>query len=243
MRRLCLRLTFGTLVAFLMILGGCIGGKSSPAKFYVLSALPNPEPTKKVEAAERGVAIGVGPVSLPPYLDRPEIVTRSGGNELHLSEFDRWAEPLQQNVSSVLAENLSILIPTDRTTVFPWERSVPITYQVIVEVTRFEGNADGNVSLMARWSVFGADGKKELLSRQSNLTTPTGAPRDHTATVSAMSRSLADLSREIAAAIKTLSQQSKSCSGAATRSTDDAGDRRRGDHAVRLCDLAEGNAA
>jgi uncharacterized lipoprotein YmbA len=153
------------------------------------------------------VAIGVGPVSLPPYLDRPEIVTRSGGNELHLSEFDRWAEPLQQNFTRVLAQNLSNLIPTDRTAVFPWERSVPITYQVLVEVTRFEGNADGNSSLMARWSIFGVDKKKELLMRQSTFTTPTGAPQDYKATVSAMSQSLADLSREIAAAIQTLPQQ------------------------------------
>lgn len=205
MHRLGLRLVV-TLASSVMMLGGCIGGKSSPSKFYVLSSLVKPESKKEVAAAEHGLPIGIGPVSLPPYLDRPEIVTRSGGNELHLSEFDRWAEPLRQNFSRVLAENLSILIPTDRTAVFPWEKSTPINYQVVVEVTRFEGNADGNSLLMARWSIFGADGKQELLTRQSTFTTPTGAPQDYKATVSAMSRTLADLSHEISTAIKVVSQ-------------------------------------
>ena len=206
MRRLGLRLVV-VLASSVMILGGCIGGKSSPAKFYVLSALPSPETTKKVAAAEQGVAIGVGPVSLPPYLDRPEIVTRSGGNKLHLAEFDRWAEPLRQNFTRVLAQNLSNLIPTDRAALYPWERSVPINYQVAVEVVHFEGSADGNSSLMARWSILGADGKQELLAGQSSFSESIGPPQDYEATVSAMSRTLADFSREIAAAIKRLSQQ------------------------------------
>jgi len=203
MRRLGLRVAAVTLGASILV--GCIGGKSQPSRFYVLSRLPS-ETGKQVAAAEQGLTIGVGPVSLPPYLDRPEIVTRSGGNEIHLSEFDRWAEPLRQNFIRVLAENLSILIPTDRTAVFPWERSIPVNYQVVVEVTRFEGNADGNSLLMARWSIFGADRKQELLARQSSFSEPIGPPQDYKATVSAMSRSLADFSREIAAAIKTLSQ-------------------------------------
>jgi uncharacterized lipoprotein YmbA len=205
-RRLGLRVGAVVLGASVMMLGGCIGGKSSPSKFYVLSALPS-ETGKPVAAAERGLAIGVGPVSLPPYLDRPEIVTRSGGNQLHLSEFDRWAEPLRQNFTRVLAQNLSNLIPTDRAALYPWERSVPINYQVVVEVAHFEGSADGNSSLMVRWSIVGADGKQELLVGQSSFSESIGPPQDYEATVSAMSRSLAGFSREIAAAIKTLSQQ------------------------------------
>jgi uncharacterized protein len=202
--RVYLRRAVVLLAASLMMLAGCIGGKSARSRFYVLNSLPNPEAEKHVTTAEHGIAIGVGPVTIPPYLDRPEIVTRAGGNELHLSEFDRWAEPLQQNFARVLAENLSVQIPTDRTAVFPWEQSTPIDYQVLVEVTRFEGNADGHSSLMARWNIVGADRKKELLARQSSFSAPANAP-DYEAMVSALSRTVADLSREIATAIKALS--------------------------------------
>lgn len=202
--RLCLRRVFVILAPSLIMLAGCIGGKSSPAKFYVLNSLPNPEAEKQVTAAEHGVAIGVGPVAIPPYLDRPEIVTRASGNELHLAEFERWAEPLQQNFSRVLAENLAVLIPTDRTAIFPWKQSTAIDYQVAVEVTRFEGYADGHSSLMARWNIVGPDGKKELVARQSSFSASANA-LGYEARVSALSRMVADLSREIATAIKGLS--------------------------------------
>lgn len=208
MRHLCRRPVFVILAPFLILLAGCIGGKSARSRFYVLDSLPNPEAEKHVTAAEHGVAIGVGPVTIPPYLDRPEIVTRASGNELHLSEFDRWAEPLQQNFARVLAENLSVLIPTDRAVVFPWDQSTPIDYQVLVELTRFEGNADGHSSLMARWNIVGADRKKELLARQSSFSAPANA-LDYEAMVSALSRTVADLSHEIAAAIKALSPKAR----------------------------------
>lgn len=208
MRRRYLRRIVVILAPSLIMLAGCIGGKSQRSRFYVLSPLPS-ETGKRGAVAERGVAIGVGPVSLPSYLDRPEIVTRAGGNELHLSEFDRWAEPLEENFSRVLAENLAILIPTDRMAVFPWEKSPPIEYQVVVEVTRFEGYTDGNSVLVARWSIFGADGKQELLTRQSTFTTPIGTLQNYEVTVSALSRSLADLSREIAAEVTAIAQTAR----------------------------------
>lgn len=204
MRRFILRLAAVTLGAPLMILGGC--ASTQPSKFYLLTSLPDAGTSKPVAAAERGVAIGIGPIELPPYLDRPQIVTRASENQLDLSEFNRWAEPLRDNVARVLAENLSILLSTDRAAAFPWQGSTPIDYQVTVEVIRFEGNAAGQTSLIARWSLFGTGGKEVLLTRKSDHSVP-AAGRDYEAMVSAMSRALADFSREIAAAIKEVSPQ------------------------------------
>lgn len=204
MRRLLLQFALVTLTPSLMILGGCIRGETDPTRFYVLTPLSSSQGA--FAAAEHSVAVGVGPVDFPPYLDRPQIVTRSMGNELHLGEFDKWAEPLRQNFARVLAENLSMLIPTDRTVVFPWERSTPIDYQVPVEVTRFEGGVDGKIALIARWSIIRRDGNTVLLTRKSLFSEPAD-PRDYEATVSAMSRTVADLSHEIAAEIKAVSQK------------------------------------
>jgi uncharacterized protein len=103
------RLALVTLVASLLGLGACA---STPSRFYVLNTLPASE-TVPATAAERGPVIGVGPITLPKYLDRPQIVTRASRNQLALGEFDRWAEPLQDNVLRVLAQNLMLLIPTD----------------------------------------------------------------------------------------------------------------------------------
>lgn len=93
-----------------------------------------------------------------------------------------------------------------RGAVFAWEESTPIDYRVEVEVVRFEGNADGETSLIARWSIFGTNRKEGLLTRQLSFSEPAGA-QDYEATVSTMSRMLANLSREIAAAIKAIPQR------------------------------------
>lgn len=196
------RLAVVTLAAYLMLLGGC--ASTQPTNFYVLSSLSGSEANKQAGASDRSIAIGVGPVDLPRYLDRPQIVTRTSRNELDLAEFDQWAEPLKDNFSNVLAENLSILIPTDRIAVFPWNRSTPIDYRVAVEVTRFEAKTGGNASLVARWSILGKKGKKVLMTRKSSFSESVKA-KDYKATVSAMNRTLEALSREIAAAIKTFS--------------------------------------
>ena len=199
---LVLQLTVVASVAVLL-LGGCAGSK--PSSFYVLTPLSSGS-SQQNAAPERPIVIGIGPVELPPYLDRSQIVTRSDSNQLDLAEFHRWAEPLQGNVTRVLAEDLATLTPTDYIVIFPWDRSTPIDYQVTVTVTRFDGRLGGNSLLITRWSLFGGDGE-QLLRRKSILSEVTGG-EDYGAMVSAMNRTLAALSREIAAAIKTLIQQS-----------------------------------
>ena len=200
MQHLLIRSTAWSLVALLVVLGGCLGGGSPPSRFYLLSPLPAPE----TAAAASGVAIGVGPVAIPEYLNRGQIVTRAGENQLELAEFDRWAEPLQNNLSRVLVLNLSTLLSTDRVALHPWNRSTPMDYQVIVDVGRFEAGTAGATSLLARWSIVDSADRKILRMRKSSFSEPI-ADGGYQATVASMSRAVAALSREIAGAIRDLS--------------------------------------
>jgi uncharacterized lipoprotein YmbA len=158
----------------------------------------------ETKAGASGPAIGVGPIKLPEHLDRPQIVTRTSRNALQLAEFDRWAGSLKGDFSRVLAENLSILLFTDRVSLYPWRRSVPIEYQVVVDVTRFDGELGGNAWLIARWTVFRGRDKEALFMEKSGISEPSGAG-GYEAMIAAQSRALAHLSREIAQAIKTIS--------------------------------------
>jgi uncharacterized lipoprotein YmbA len=151
------------------------------------------------------LTIGVGPVTLPPYLDRPQIVTRASRTKLELGEFDQWAAPLQDTFARVLAEDLSLLLGTDRVLLHPWPRTTDVDYQVTVDVIRFDGGVGGEVVLAVRWSLIRADGK-ELTMRKTRLQAPAN-PRDYEATVTAMSRILEDLSRDIAATLQTTVRQ------------------------------------
>lgn len=182
--------------------GGCLGGVSAPTRFYTLVPMAGPPTAAIPISAERGPAIGVGPVTLPGYLDRREIVTRRGRDEIELGEFDHWSEQLKDGATRVLGENLAILLRTDRVVLLSRRGSHPVQYQVAVDVARFEGAVGAAVTLEARWRILGGDGK-ELALRRSTVTEVVGAP-GYGALVAAMSRALGALSQDIATAIRDL---------------------------------------
>jgi uncharacterized lipoprotein YmbA len=184
--------------------GGCLGGASGPTRFYTLVPMAGPPPEADPIGAEQGPAIGVGPVTLPGYLDRREIVTRRGRDEIELGEFDLWSEQLRDGAIRVLGEDLAVLLRTDRVALLSWRGSYPVRYQVAVDVARFEGAMGTGVTLEARWRIMDGDGK-ELVLRRSTITEVVGAT-GYGALVGAMSRALGALSRDIATAIGGLPQ-------------------------------------
>ena len=184
------------LLALVVCFSAC-GGKSATSQFYVLSPLPQPG-----LSAGEGMTIGVFPVSMPDYLDRPQIVTRVSDNEIKLDEFSRWAEPLKDSFTRALVQNLSTLLDTAKVVRTTRSAGVPMALQVGVEVVQFDGTLGGEVVLIVQWGVFEADGKKLLMGKRSSFKEPTGAAT-YEALVAAESRAVAALSREIAEAIKT----------------------------------------
>jgi uncharacterized lipoprotein YmbA len=184
------------LLALTLCLYSC-AGKSASSKFYVLSPLPQPA----LSAAE-GTTIGVFPVAMPDYLDRPQIVTRASENEIKIDEFSRWAEPLKESFTRALVQNLSSLLNTVKVIKTTANTGFPMALQVGAEVVQFDGSLGGDAVLIVKWALFEADGKKLLLAKKSSFKEPTGAA-SYEALVAAQSRAVAALSREIAEAIKT----------------------------------------
>ena len=140
-------------VAF-MFHGGCASRASAPTKFYILSPLVGNETPKQDPDVENCPSIGIGPVHLPAYLDRPQIVTRVSQNELRLAEFDHWAEPLKANIMQVLADNISRQLCTESLVIYPWKKSSRIEYQVDIEVVRMDGKLGEDVVLVTQWAII-----------------------------------------------------------------------------------------
>ena len=133
---------------------GCAG--SPPAKFYTLSPMPATAGMKsEKETAGRDLAIGIGPVRIPQYLTRKEIVTRTDANKIDLAEFDLWGGSLQDDFSRNLLENLSLLLASDRVSLYPWPGMGTIDYRVGMDVIRFDGNRGGDVVLIVNWAIRG----------------------------------------------------------------------------------------
>jgi len=184
-----------------VLLGGCglQGARPDPVRYFQLTPVAGADGARA--PAGRSITLGLGPISFPAYLDRVQMVTRVAPSELEVSPFDRWAEPLPQNFTRVLAENLSVLLATDRVVVYPWYASAAVDYRVEVEVIRFERRASsGDVELTARWSV--RDGAKAVLfTTESTLVEPDGGA-DTEAVVTALSRVVGLFGRDIAAALE-----------------------------------------
>jgi len=152
-------------------------------------------------SAAQNAVIGIGPLKIADYLDQPDLVTRSSSNQVVKSEYDRWAGSFKNDFMNVLAENIGLLVPTKRIYLFPWRTSVPLDYQVVVDVVRLDGRLGEAAWLVARWSVLGGSEKKLINMNQSRITEPVTGP-DYAALVAAQSRALAKLSQEIAQAIQ-----------------------------------------
>jgi uncharacterized protein len=196
-----------TVTSCIFALEGCsLRRQPPPTRLYVLTALSATDRASQV-AALRSDPIGVGPVTLPQYTNRLQMVTGNTGQELRRAPFDNWAEPLEDNFARVLAENLSLLLASDQVAVFPWKGPMSLEYQVVVEVTKFLGEPGGQASLEALWSIVGKNGKDVLVMKKSSFTEPVGA-QNYDALAAALSRTVAGLSRDIATAITTIASNS-----------------------------------
>jgi uncharacterized lipoprotein YmbA len=187
----------------LTVLFGC--ASTEPARFFTLNSAIDSDTQIEQADIRKNFAIGIGPIKLPDYLDRPQIVTRSSDNEIMIDEFNRWAGSLQEDISRVMMEHLSILLSTDQTFIFPWKSQVPIDYQITVEVTRFDGETGNQAVLHAKWTLFNHHDKKMLFTKKSMYTEETVGD-DYAAFVSAMGKTLASLSKDIADEIVRLSR-------------------------------------
>jgi uncharacterized lipoprotein YmbA len=178
-----------------VLLTGC--GTTSLSRFYTLPPVQPAATETRVLSPEAAVTLSVGPISIPDYLDRPQIVVRSTQNELLLSEFNRWAGSLQSDTARVLRENLEKMLAGDGISVTSWRRGIPSVYRVSVDVSRFEVTAETGVVLKAQWAVFGGDGANVLLVRDSDIREEVRGGGIEPV-VTAMGRALGSLSREIA---------------------------------------------
>lgn len=191
------------LVCILMVFATACAS-TEPSKFYALSAMETSISKNAQDSFARDITIGIGPIKIPDYLDRQEIVIRGNNNEIIMAEFDQWAGQLKESFALILSENLSILLSTDRIAICPCSRSIPIDYQIAVEIVQFDGTPGENATLIARWNILGGK-KNELLTMKRSVFSEGIKTDGYGALVEALNRTVEDLSVEISSTIKAIS--------------------------------------
>ncbi len=172
-------------------------------KFYQLQATQQAGQVGTVTQAANPIIIGLGPVDIPAYLDRPQIVTVGEGAELTMAEYHRWAEPLKETITRVLAENLTTLMPGYYVLAFPWNRAVNPSFQLEVKINRFQVNESGDCELKANWTLLK---QNKPLSINTFKTHTVASGSDYAAKVAAQSQALAKFGTEMSANLRVFTE-------------------------------------
>ena len=191
--RLSLLISLSTLAV--LSLTGC--ASSPPVNYYQLETL-NAGPESP--AADAPVLV-LGPIILPDYLSRPQMVTHGDGARLNVDDFNRWAEPLDQATIRVLASNLDGLI-RELVVVQPGNRALSADYRLFASIRGFETDASGTTTLVVQWGVRDMGGGSLVSPRTGRYEARAGSPQDPQAVARTMSDVLAAFSRDAADTIR-----------------------------------------
>jgi hypothetical protein len=192
-----LKYTFLLCLTFLIL--GC-AKSSKPVEYYMLDASVGIDNNQTLKGDE-GPMIGLGPIRLPEYLDRFQMVVAVSENKYKLIDGHRWAEKLDQNISLALFKTLPSQLGTDRMIRYPWPQRPGVDFQVKIDILELNVDQDGQSQLVAQWSIKSKD--KTILNKRSTFTAQ-ASTTDIDKMVQAQSECLTKLGQEIVVNLKPL---------------------------------------
>lgn len=185
-------------VLMAMLCSGCFGTAATSSYYTLNSAAPEAGLPDTQPGAQ--LIIGLGPLSLPDYLDRPAIVTRISPNRLAVNEGHRWAGTLQSEILRVVAADLEALTGARSVVVFPWPVELDPDLRFRIDIQAFEGRRGGKVQLKAAWSLTPSRSDQPAV-RRVTLIEEDARGTGFDGLAAAMGQALAGLSRQMADAV------------------------------------------
>lgn len=176
-----------------VLMSACV--TSPDPKFYTLGTRAPPERVQSTGP----VRITIDTVTVPDLVDRPQIVVRVDATQVDIDDFARWADPLDAQITRVLAADLAQSVPDSLVSGrLEWDAQAE-AYRVAVDVLSFESAPGYMASIAVVWAVR-PSGSGQPVSGRSIVHEPTDGP-GYDALVEAHSRALAKVSSDIARAI------------------------------------------
>ncbi len=187
------KLKLGWLTAVMLLLTAC--GSTPANHYYLLTAREGPGP------GGQSPSVGIGPVKVPEYLNRSNLVYQRDGNQLQIAQFERWAEPLEEGIVRVLGLNLAALLDTQDIRQFPWHPDRAPQFAVSVRLLGLDAGRDGT-RLEAEWLLHRPATGETVQRGLSRFTHPGAGEPVPGELPAAYSELLYRLSEEIAGAIR-----------------------------------------
>lgn len=189
-----------TLSAYWMILGlaGLAACSHTPMQFYMLNAETGLSADGVGAPLPIGTTLGLGPIHLPAYLDRPQLVTALSEHQYALDDNQRWAERLDENVSRALVQSLSRQLGLGQVLRYPWPQKQIPDYQVSADILELHQTASAQSQLILQWQLKKSD--QPILNKRFEC--HEAAQNQAEAIVAAQSRCLSRFSQEISEQIR-----------------------------------------
>lgn len=187
------------LLLLLTGLGACVGVPSQPLELVLLRVPGSTAVPAAPESATRPPLV-VGPVTLPGYAARSQVLVLENGVTLRALPGARWAEPLEDNFARVLIEGLAARLDSSRLGSIDSAPAIAAR-QLVVEVTEFLADAGGTATLRAGWRLLDEGGRRVVREGRSTLTAPVAG--DGAAAVArALGETLDAFASELAEAVR-----------------------------------------
>jgi uncharacterized lipoprotein YmbA len=181
-------------VLVLFMLSAC--SSSSPVRYFSLS----PIDAEFRQDPDDAVMLGLGPIRMPEYLNRSQIVTRGANAEMQVDEFSRWSEPLTTSLMRIVSADVDNLLQGVVVVVFPYEPlvRVQVNYRLVGDVSRFEADHLGRIVLEVQWGIADTNGGLVVPVRRNRYQVQASSVDDPGTVVVAMNDALGQFSRDIA---------------------------------------------
>ena len=180
------RMTVSVLV---LLLAAC--GSSPPARFYSLQPLD----LDYHADANDAVVMYLGPLRLPEYIARTQIVTRGEGAEMIVDDYHRWAEPLDDAIPRIVAVNVDNLLDRVIVVAFSSGNLIEAEYRLQGSIIRFDADTAGRAVLIAQWGIATRDGDFLVPPRRSEYEAWASPAGDPGAVATALNETVTQFSR------------------------------------------------
>jgi uncharacterized lipoprotein YmbA len=198
-------LYFVVFVISVLLLNGCVSVSNSPnPRLYSLYVPAAANPERKINLSGN-VIVGIGPVRIPEYINRPQIMISNKDKTIAYDEFNRWAESLDFAIERLINEDLAFITSGASFQMFPWDFAVAVKYQVIVDVIQLENNSNQDLSFVAQWSIVDLEKKHAVFTKRSELRQDI-TPHNYLGLSEAISVAVMSLSTEVARELALLSK-------------------------------------
>jgi len=174
------------------ILAGCAGQQDH---FYALTTLPENAPAATAAFTTHVMLT----ISLPPVVDRRQMVIATSADQLLVLEHERWAAPLSDLVVQTLGRDLeqrrADVLVADRG--FDQPSLIPV--KIRVDIVHMSVRAGGQATLEAHWRVVDARRNTDEVGGETFSSPVAGG--DYAAVARAFSNDLSSLADRLAAKI------------------------------------------